>query len=141
MSIFAQTTSYSLTHADQALADLRAGRCEGADVLVRDGVAASRAVGCSRYEGADAGSVLPLLRGMLVLTCGELLERGDIAVRDHDMRMLVRVALALSARIGDPISDQLRELARVCRRNARMSVHGWPVLRAAVADRIAIAGT
>jgi hypothetical protein len=57
------------------------------------------------------------------------------------MKMFVRVALALSTRIGDPINSQLRALVRACRRDGRASPETWLVLRTAVADRIAIAGT
>jgi hypothetical protein len=57
------------------------------------------------------------------------------------MKMFVRVALALSTRIGDPINGQLRALARACRRDGRASPQAWSTVRAAVVDRIAISGT
>jgi hypothetical protein len=78
---------------------------------------------------------------MPAITCAELLERGDVAVRERDMDQLVRVALALAVRVGDPINGQLRALARSCRRDGRTSVLAWSSVRAAVVDRIAIAGT
>jgi hypothetical protein len=77
---------------------------------------------------------------MRAITCAELLEQGDVAVRERDMKVFVRVALALSARIGDPVNGQLRALARSSRRDGRASVLAWSIVRAAVVDRIAIAG-
>jgi hypothetical protein len=78
---------------------------------------------------------------MRATTSAELLERGDVAVRDRDMKELVRVALALAVRVGDPINGQLRALARACRRDGLASAETWLALRTAVADRIAITPT
>jgi hypothetical protein len=78
---------------------------------------------------------------MLKVTCNELLFRGDIAIECGDRDELAQVALKLSARIGDPIAVQLVELARDCHRRKPGVLETWPRLRAAIEDRIAIAGT
>ena len=78
---------------------------------------------------------------MLNVTCNELLFRGDLAIERGDRDELARVALQLSARIGDPIAPQLVELARDCHRRKHSVIDAWPRLRAAIEDRIAIAGT
>ena len=78
---------------------------------------------------------------MLHVTCNELLFRGDLAIERGDRDELARVALQLSARIGDPIALQLVELARDCHRRKGAAIEAWPRLRSAVEDRIAIAGT
>jgi hypothetical protein len=78
---------------------------------------------------------------MLKATCNELLFRGDVAIERGDGDELARIALQLSARIGDPIAPQLVELARGCQRRKRGAIDAWPQLRAAIEDRIAIAGT
>ena len=78
---------------------------------------------------------------MLNVTCSELLFRGDLAIDRGDRDELARVALQLSARVGDPIALQLVELARDCHRRKSAALDAWPRLRAAIEDRIAIAGT
>jgi hypothetical protein len=78
---------------------------------------------------------------MPTVTCAQLLERGDLAVRERDAVSLADIALALSKRVGDPLRDELRALASTCRRDAKTPVRAWRTIRAAVAARVAFAGT
>jgi hypothetical protein len=89
----------------------------------------------------QSGIAVAVVVDMLKMTCNELLFRGDVAIECGDREELGRVALQLSARIGDPLALQLVELARDCHRRKRGALAAWPRLRAAIEDRIAIAGT
>ena len=78
---------------------------------------------------------------MIHSTYMELLDRGDAAASTANHRDLERVALLLSRRVGDPLSDELAKLARRCRLRRPHAHEAWPSLRAAIAHRISIAGT
>ena len=71
----------------------------------------------------------------------ELLERGDRAASSGDAASLVDVALALSTGIGDPLAQELVDLAHDCEKHTIRAQQSWPALRKAVAHRISIAGT
>ena len=74
------------------------------------------------------------------LTCAALIERGDIALATRDATTLALVARQLAKHMGDPLTARLTRFAADC---AKPGVHSreWTVLRRAVRDRIAIAGT
>jgi hypothetical protein len=78
---------------------------------------------------------------MQPIQCSELLDRGDAAARDADVDDLRLVALALSGRVGDPLADRLRQLARTCHQDPEKSSAAWHVLRGAIAQRVRLAGT
>ncbi|MEO8548620.1 MAG: hypothetical protein ABI678_01555 [Kofleriaceae bacterium] len=73
------------------------------------------------------------------ITCSELLERGDLALLQDDKMTLARVARLLASRIGDPLSDRCHHLAQACDREGPATE--WKRLRAAIVDRMAIAGS
>lgn len=74
------------------------------------------------------------------LTCAALVERGDSALHDDDSSALARVARQLAKHMGDPLTGRLDQFARTC---VQPGAHGseWNLLRRAICDRIAIAGT
>ncbi|HUJ59030.1 MAG TPA: hypothetical protein VLX92_11070 [Kofleriaceae bacterium] len=54
---------------------------------------------------------------------------------------LSRIATALADRVGDPFAAYLGAFAQACRAGTVRSLRSWPRLRAAIADRIATAGS
>jgi len=75
------------------------------------------------------------------ITSQQLLERGDAAARAGDGVRLSRIATALADRVGDPFAAYLGAFAQACRAGTVRSLRSWPRLRAAIADRIATAGS
>lgn len=75
------------------------------------------------------------------ITCSELLARGDLALRQHDTTTLARVMRLLAPRVGDPLADRLHDLARACDCKPEDPMREWSVLREAIVDRLAIAGS
>ena len=69
-------------------------------------------------------------------TCAYLIERVDVAVHDGDVVMLARVGELLASRIGDPLANRMKRLAR-----PGGDLREWAALRRAIRDRIEIAGT
>lgn len=75
------------------------------------------------------------------ITCGQLLERGDQAMRDADPAALGRVGQLLAARMGDPLTHRLHVFVRSCAVAGADLAPEWTRLRRAITDRIAIGGT
>jgi len=76
-----------------------------------------------------------------IITCSELLERGDLALRHDDKATLARVMRLLASRVGDPLADRLHHLARACDCRPDDPVLEWTRLREEIVDRLAIAGS
>lgn len=76
---------------------------------------------------------------MARITCSELLARGDLAFQEGDKSTLARVARLLASQIGDPISDRCHRLAHAC--DHEDPATEWKQLRAAITERMAIAGS
>ncbi len=74
------------------------------------------------------------------VTCFELLDRGDLAIREHDFTTLARIARHLERRVGDPIAARCHAFARACD-NRQNSAQVWERLREEIGDRVATAGS
>ena len=97
-------------------------------------------------DGAPLAVALLVPRAMTSINyaripCAELIERADLAARQGDLTTLVRALRLIASRVGDPISDKLRVLARSCDDATIDPRHAWSALRTAIMDRIEIAGT
>jgi hypothetical protein len=78
---------------------------------------------------------------MARISCSDLLARGDLAIHTRDLDSLAHVATVLATRVSDPLGAHCLDLARECRRGSKHALRAWPLLRKAVADHVAIAGT
>jgi len=74
------------------------------------------------------------------ITCLELLDRGDLAVRNRDAAAMAGVARQLASRVGDPLGDRCEALALSCE-DQRSRSRAWTRLREAIVDRVATAGS
>jgi hypothetical protein len=74
------------------------------------------------------------------VTCVELLNRADLALRKGDSIMLARVARHLGSRIGDPLAGRCEALALSCGNDQKPS-RAWRLLRREIVDRAATAGS
>jgi hypothetical protein len=75
------------------------------------------------------------------ITCGQLLERGDRAMRDADPVALGRVGQLLAGRMGDPLTHRLHVFVRSCAVAGADLAPAWGHLRREITDRMEIAGT
>jgi hypothetical protein len=78
---------------------------------------------------------------MARITWGQLLERGDRALREVDAVTLGRVGQMRAARMGDPLTHRLQTFVKSCTVANPDLAHDRAILRRAITDRIAIAGT
>jgi hypothetical protein len=82
-----------------------------------------------------------LLRVKDVTSENELMTAGDRACACHDRSALAAIASRLAHRVGDPLHDQLLELAMLCWQDFRRATLRWAELSAHVAHRFEAAGT
>jgi hypothetical protein len=75
------------------------------------------------------------------ISCSELLDRGDLALRERDSSTLARITRLLASRMGDPLADRLHHLARACDCKDLDPAREWLALRDAIVERMTIAGT
>ena len=73
------------------------------------------------------------------ITCAELLERGDRAIRECNEDEVIRVSKMLGARVGDPLAHRLRVFVATGLHAKRLEE--WTRLRTAIEDRVATAGS
>jgi hypothetical protein len=73
------------------------------------------------------------------ITCAELLEQGDRALRECNEDEVIRVGKMLVARVGDPLAHRLRVFVAAGVHAKRLEE--WARLRTAIADRVATAGS
>lgn len=71
----------------------------------------------------------------------QLIARGDSAHARGDRWELADVARRLSARVGDPLREELLVLAALCPNHHESAARRWPALRDQVALRVELAGT